>query len=71
MATTHVPEPGPLKEGITVQEILEYAHQCLVESRGDEDKSSTVDDNVYYEGLANAYQDIVEFVTVTPIAKED
>lgn len=55
MATTIIPNPGPVDPNLDPKAALEYVHENLRIAQGDLDKAGDVDDANYYAGLVDAY----------------
>ena len=66
MATTDVPDHGPLDPNATTERVLRDVHELLVEASGDADKTTDHDDLSFYEGQINALTQVEGLLTVQP-----
>ncbi len=62
MATTHVPKyDQPIV--ITMEELRENAQDMLERARGDYDKADEMQNWFYYEGYADALENVLKWIT--------
>jgi hypothetical protein len=62
MTTTTVPRPGKPARGMRIKYIQSAVHEWLEETQGNLDKANSLDDSFYYNGMTDAYSDVLWFI---------
>lgn len=65
MATTIIPnyaERGPAAD-LDLQKVLDVLQELFAQTKGDEDKASTIEDANYYEGCAWGMEAALQYLT--------